>query len=162
MPFDSLRVKQPDNVVHLPPIVREGGGGGPQRIHIEIEIVDRRAAPPKRGQRFIGWLLLLMLITMAAHAQPSSWSSHREGFMTRYSGTDAQGGMWTGKSYELSGTRYFEFNGPRGIQTLPVLQAGLHHAHRLRLSGAMQPPVCIGLPVTVIHIGDARRTVRQG
>jgi hypothetical protein len=31
-----------------------------------------------------------------------------------YSGTDANGGQWTGKSYEQWGTRFYEFTGPSG------------------------------------------------
>jgi hypothetical protein len=119
MPFDATSLRRP-TVTVLPPTPPERGGG-PQRIRIEIEIVDRRAPPPPCGYRFgtvILWLLLLAvafaLFGSTAQAQPSSWKSYQEGFVTRYQGTDAQGGQWTGNSYELFGTRHYEFNGPHG------------------------------------------------
>ena len=60
------------------------------------------------------WLLALLLLAALAHAQPTSWQSHQEGSITRYQGTDANGGQWTGSSYEQWGKRFYEFTGPDG------------------------------------------------
>ena len=87
-----------------------------------IEIVDRRAQQRPRGYRFGTLTLALLILALlaalagctAAHAQPSSWQSHREGFMTRYQGTDGQGGQWTGSSYQQGFMTYFDANGPHG------------------------------------------------
>jgi hypothetical protein len=59
-------------------------------------------------------LLLFLLPIFAAHAQPTSWQSYQEGFITYYQGTDANGGRWTGSSYEQWGLRFYEFTGPDG------------------------------------------------
>ena len=72
-----------------PPLPPEHGGRHPQRIRIEIEITDRRLPPRPQG-RFgtITLILLLIAVLMAlagctsTRAQPSSWQSYREGFMT--------------------------------------------------------------------------------
>ena len=85
-----------------PPLPPEHGGRHPQRIRIEIEITDRRLPPRPQG-RFgtITLILLLIAVLMAlagctsTRAQPSSWQSYREGFMTMHQGTDAAGGSWT-------------------------------------------------------------------
>jgi hypothetical protein len=60
------------------------------------------------------WLLVLLLLAALAHAQPTNWQSYQLGPTTYYSGTDANGGQWTGKSYEQWGTRFYEFTGPGG------------------------------------------------
>jgi hypothetical protein len=73
--------------------------------------------PPTRGYRsgtFTLWPLALVLLAALAHAQPTHWESYQIGSTTYYSGTDANGGQWTGKSYEQWGTRFSEFDGPRG------------------------------------------------
>jgi hypothetical protein len=74
MPFDATTFRQP-SVRILPPTITgrggnltlpslERGGGGPQRIRIEIEITDRRARPAQRP-RFGVLQLLLALILLA-------------------------------------------------------------------------------------------------
>ncbi len=57
---------------------------------------------------------VLALSCTAAHAQPSSWQSYELSGTRYYSGTDQDGGQWTGNSYEQSGTTFSEFNGPHG------------------------------------------------
>jgi hypothetical protein len=61
---------------------------------------------------FTLWLLVLLLLAMLAHAQPTNWQSYQRGSTTYYSGTDANGGRWTGSSYEQWGKRFYEFAGP--------------------------------------------------
>jgi hypothetical protein len=121
MPFDATGLRRPAVTV-LPPTPPERGGG-PQRIHIEIEIVDRRQQSPRRGYRFGTMTLWLLLLAVAlalfgctAQAQPTSWQSYREGFVTRHQGTDDQGGQWTGTSYRQGFTTYFDADGPHGEQ----------------------------------------------
>lgn len=60
MPFDPLRDSRITTI--LPPTEH---GGGPQRIRIEIEIVDRRAITQARGYRF-GTLTLWLLVALLA------------------------------------------------------------------------------------------------
>ena len=60
------------------------------------------------------WLLVLLLLAVLARAQPTNWQSYQLGPTTFYSGTDANSGQWTGKSYEQWGTRFYEFTGPDG------------------------------------------------
>jgi hypothetical protein len=85
-----------------------------------------------RGYRFDTFTLILFVLLLPAamaHAQPTEWQSRQEGSVTRYSGTDANGGHWTGSSYEQWGTRFYEFTRPDG------------HTRRCRayeLSGARQ------------------------
>jgi hypothetical protein len=64
--FDST-TQRPTATI-LPPSPPEGGGGGgPQRIRIEIEIVDRRAQPPRpRGYRFGTLTMVLIIMLLAA------------------------------------------------------------------------------------------------
>jgi hypothetical protein len=95
-------------------------------VRIDIELVQRR--PPQRatggGYRFGTLTLALLIIGLlvalagcaAAHAQPSSWTSHRDGYLTRYQGTDRNGEPWTGTSHESGFTTYFDANGPHGEQ----------------------------------------------
>ena len=95
-----------------------------QRIHVQIEIVQRQP-PQRRGYRFGTVTLMLLILAMLgalagctqAMAQPSSWQSHREGFMTRYQGNDRDGGQWTGNSFKQGFTTFSEFNGPHGEST---------------------------------------------
>jgi hypothetical protein len=81
MPFDPTNWRQPKVTVLPPtiidtgkgssigPIAPERGGGGPQRIRVKIEIVDRRApAPKRRTGSLLGWLIVLLLVALAAHA----------------------------------------------------------------------------------------------
>src|SRR6516164_644102 len=68
--------------------------------------------PPYRTLTW--WLTVLLLRALAARAQPTEWQSHQEGFVTRYQGTDANGGQWTGSSYQQWGKRFYEFTGPDG------------------------------------------------
>ena len=94
MPFDSTTFRQPA-VTILPPQSPERGGG-PRRIHIEIQIIDRRAQTPQRRGYRIGSLTLLALCLALAlfGSRPraaSSWQSYREGFVTRHQGTGMAG-----------------------------------------------------------------------
>jgi hypothetical protein len=87
-----------------------------------------RAQPPRDVFdyliRFATLTLILVLIALlvalagctGAHAQPSSWQSHRDGYLTRYQGTDGNGEPWTGTSYQSGFTTYFDANGPHGEQ----------------------------------------------
>jgi hypothetical protein len=118
MPFDPTKLRHP-TVTILPPTPPERGDrGGPQRVHVVIEIVDCRVSGKvarNGGYRFGSftfWLLVLLLL--AAHAQSSQWQSYPEGFVTRHQGTDAQGGQWTGSSYKQDFTTYSDFYGPHG------------------------------------------------
>jgi hypothetical protein len=122
MPFDSTTFR--DRVHTVPPTPPERDGR-PLRIVVNIEIIERRRQPPQRatgGYRFgtvtltllIVALLLALAGCMPAHAQPSSWQSYREGFMTRYQGSDSNGEPWTGTSYQSGFMTYFDANGPHG------------------------------------------------
>ena len=120
MPFDRTTCHQPAPQPPQPP----ERSGGPRRIRIEIETVQR----PQLAQRHFCWFgtltLTLLAIALlaalagcaAAPAQPSSWQSYREGFMTMHQGTDADGGQRTGQSYRQGFTTYFDANGPHGEQ----------------------------------------------
>jgi hypothetical protein len=117
MPFDATTSR----LVHLPPQSPERGGGGPRRIqiHIQIEIVGRRAqqAPRPRGgvlQLLLALLLLTLLFGSLGHAQPTNWESHQLGSTRYYQGTDPSGGQWNGSSYRLGGTTYSHTEGPNG------------------------------------------------
>ena len=96
-----------------------------QRVRVEVEITQRK--PPARsrsglwGVAILLWLVVAVIVLMAlltggiaAHAQPSAWQSHRDGYLTRYQGTDSQGEPWTGTSYQSGFTTYFDANGPHG------------------------------------------------
>jgi hypothetical protein len=63
MPFDNTTLRQP-NITVLPPTPPDRDGG-PRRIHIEIEIIDRRAQPRPRGYRFGTLTLWLLLVGLA-------------------------------------------------------------------------------------------------
>jgi hypothetical protein len=47
--FDYLLEPLRDQLQPPPPPPKRGSGGGPQRVHVEIEITDRRAPPRKRS-----------------------------------------------------------------------------------------------------------------
>jgi hypothetical protein len=57
---------------------------------------------------------LYVTLAALAQAQPTQWESYQRGSTVYYSGTDANGGQWTGSSYVQWGTRFFEFTGPDG------------------------------------------------
>jgi len=63
-----------------------------------------------------GLIVSILAGCTGAHAQPSSWQSHRDGYLTRYQGTDGNGEPWTGTSYQSGFTTYFDANGPHGEQ----------------------------------------------
>jgi hypothetical protein len=54
------------------------------------------------------------MLAAPAHAQPSEWRSYPFGGGTNYYGTDAKGREWTGRSYDLGDTTYFDAAGPDG------------------------------------------------
>jgi hypothetical protein len=58
------------------------------------------------------WLLALMVLAFAAHAQPTEWRSYPFGSGTNYTGTDRQGREWTGRSYDVGGTTYTTITDP--------------------------------------------------
>jgi hypothetical protein len=93
--------------------------------------IDRRAPPRPRYRFGIVTLRVLapLLLAAAAQAQPTTWQTYPDGSITRYRGTDARGGQWTGSSYEQWGMRFYEFTGPDG-QT--------QHCRAYALPGARQ------------------------
>ena len=117
MPFDPTPLHRlGDRVTVLPPTLPEHGGEPPRRVHVVIEIEDRRPrARQPNGYRF-GTVTLLMVLAMialalfgcTAHAQPTQWQSYREGFVTRHQGQDARGGgaeIASGLLHRCSGGR---------------------------------------------------------
>jgi hypothetical protein len=103
MPFDSAKLKQPVVTV-LPPTPPERGGG--PRVHVVIEIVDRRAVkkhPPHKWSLFTFWLIVLLLIAIAAHAQQ------------RYEHWQDTNG-WHGQTRTEGRTTDWDAYGPRGEQ----------------------------------------------
>jgi hypothetical protein len=82
MPFDPINLR---DVSHrydtLPPTPPERGG--PRRIVVNIEIVDRRTAQNalsgsrSRFPALLGWLLLLLLLASLAHAQGPTERGHQ-------------------------------------------------------------------------------------
>jgi hypothetical protein len=66
MPFDTTKLRHP-TVTILPPTPPERGEG-PRRVHLVVEIIDRRQQSPRRGYRFgtlAFWLLVLALAALA-------------------------------------------------------------------------------------------------
>jgi hypothetical protein len=119
MPFDATHLRRPAHMVHLPPVMPEGGGGGPRRIHVQIEIIDRRSPPTPLPRvellkLLVALILLVAIFGCAAHAQPTSWQSYPFGSGRNYTGTDARGGQWSARSYQNGGTTYFDATGPDG------------------------------------------------
>jgi hypothetical protein len=98
------------------------------------EIVARQQArhyeAPYRLGTFTLRLLALLLVAAVAHAQPTQWESYQRGSTTYYSGTDANGGHWTGSSYVQWGERFFEFHrAGRTDAALPRVRAARRQAH---------------------------------
>jgi hypothetical protein len=88
-----------DGMHDLPPRPPERGGGGAQRIHVQIEITDRRAQPTQRSRGGVLQLLVALpslLFGSLGHAQPSNWSSYQLGSTRYYEGTDQNGGQRDG------------------------------------------------------------------
>lgn len=86
---------------------------------VNIGILQQRPTP--RNHRvasafstLLWFLLALQLLGALAHGQPTNWSTYQIGPTTYYSGTDANGGQWTGTSYEQWGTTFYEVKGPGG------------------------------------------------
>jgi hypothetical protein len=105
-----------DGMHDLPLWPPEGGGGGPQRIRIETEIIDRHAQlaprPPGGALAFVLlWLLLLRLFGGLGHAQPTNRENPPAGIDQ---GTDQIGRHWYGSSYRLGGTAFFDACRPNG------------------------------------------------
>jgi hypothetical protein len=59
-------------------------------------------------------LVLDLVLTSLAHAQPASWTSYQQGGTRYYQGTDIQSGQWTGSSFKHGTTTYSDFAGPDG------------------------------------------------
>jgi hypothetical protein len=117
MPFDNPKVRQPkvtvlppsitDNVVHVPPTPPERGGG-PRPIHLQIEIIDRRA-PSRRDYRFGSftfWLLVLLVLAALAHADQGG--IHYD----HWQSTDG----WHGETRTQGTTTDWDAYGPKGEQ----------------------------------------------
>jgi hypothetical protein len=65
-------------------------------------------------------LLLIAVLAAAATptmAQPTNWTSSQIGPFTHYSGTDNQGGTWTGTGSQIGQFRHDNFYGPNGQTT---------------------------------------------
>ena len=83
MPFDPIGFKLP-HVTVLPPTPPPERGGRPQRVHIEIEFVDRRnqkPPPPTTAQllrRAATWLLVFALIGALAGCGPTIYTERRD------------------------------------------------------------------------------------
>jgi hypothetical protein len=112
MPFDTTTLHRPP-VTILPPQPPERGGGGPQRIHIQIDIVDRRSQPgprPRFGmlKLLLVLILLVMLFGCQAHAQPNDGSIHYDHFQ------DTNG--WHGQTRTQGNTTDWDAYGPHGEQ----------------------------------------------
>jgi hypothetical protein len=86
----------------------------PPRVHVDIEIVDRRyAAPPARKPGgALKWLVAFGLIAAAivGTAHGETWTSHKEGFMTRYQSDQGA----SGSSYKQGFMTYYDMNLPDG------------------------------------------------
>jgi hypothetical protein len=67
-----------------------------------------------RGGILWWWPVTLMVLALAAHAQPTEWRSYPFGSATNYSGTDQQGREWTARSYDLASTTYTTIKDPTG------------------------------------------------
>jgi hypothetical protein len=110
MPFDDTTTRRAPHVTILPPTPPEHGKGPPQRIHIEIELVDRRQSPP--GGYGLGvfafWLFVLFALAALAHAQTPQpdqrWHyQHFQGL-----------GGWHGETRSQGTTSDFDAYGPGG------------------------------------------------
>jgi hypothetical protein len=118
MPFDNTKVRQPKITVlpptiagrgsNLDPIPPERGGGGPQRLRIEIEIVDRRAPLLSSGYRFGTFalvLFILLLLAALAHADQGG---------IRYEHWQDIGNGWHGQTRTEGTTTTWDAYGPNG------------------------------------------------
>jgi hypothetical protein len=87
------KLREP-RITVLPPIPPERSGGGPQRIVVNIEIVERRAAQNiLSGHRLgtVAWVVIWLLVLIAlAHAQPITYE-HQQGPHGWHSETFRQG-----------------------------------------------------------------------
>jgi hypothetical protein len=76
MPFDPIKLRDPRTTV-LPPTPPDPGGD-PRRVQIEISIIDRRGSVPRRRPfGLIGWLIVLLLLALAVHAQPIAYEHYQ-------------------------------------------------------------------------------------
>jgi hypothetical protein len=127
MPFDSTNfrsanirmapaiLREPGHDVRQPPAVPgHRGGDGPRQVHIVIEV--RLPAPPRHRARTTlwWWFVALMVVSLAARAQPTEWRSYPFGSGVNSYGTDAKGPEWTACSYDLGGATYTTITGPNG------------------------------------------------
>jgi hypothetical protein len=83
-------------------------------VHVVIEV--RLPAPPRHRARTAlwWWFVALIVVALAAHAQPTEWRSHPFGSGVNSYGTDAKGREWTARSYDLDSTTYTTITGPDG------------------------------------------------
>lgn len=116
MPFDTTKLRQPVVTV-LPATRSEAADHNGSMCRSRSCNGSRHSAPQAAIGSARPYLTLLVIVLLAAllgcaqaHAQPSSWQSYREGFMTLYQGTDRDGGQWTGSSYKQGFTTYFDAN----------------------------------------------------
>jgi hypothetical protein len=124
VPFDPTNWRQP-KVTVLPPTITgrggkitppspERGGGGPQRIHVQIEIVDRRGPPARHGFPVIRLLLILFLLAMMfgceAKAQPGQWPPDHPTY------EHLQGRNWRGEIFRQGTVEDTRIYGPDGRQ----------------------------------------------
>jgi hypothetical protein len=175
MPFDPAGFRPP-NVTVLPPVLRElghdvrlppvvperRGGEPPRRVHIVIEIVDRRQ--PQRRPSPIGTVLLWLFVLSAAlalfgcttaHAQdtlrvPTEWRSYPFGSGTNSYGTDRQGREWTGRSFDVGSHTVTVITDPNGSERrCESYKLGGETITQLdqQLVGDVRRIVCVGLVV---------------
>ena len=104
MPFDATK----QHTVTVLPSTPPEGGGGPRRIRIEIEIVDRRKSVrrPHGFGAVVAWLLVLLLLVLAAHADQGG--IHYEHWQ------DTNG--WHGETRTQGSTTDWTAYGPDGRQ----------------------------------------------
>jgi hypothetical protein len=83
-------------------------------LWLGVQRVRRSDRRSRAGEWTEWWLLALMVLAFAAHAQPTEWRSYRLGSVTNYSGTDQNGRQWTARSYDLGSTTYSTITDPDG------------------------------------------------
>jgi hypothetical protein len=86
MPFDATTFRQTSRVVHLPPQPPEREGGGPRRIHIQIEITDRRAQQARRSRGGGVKFVLLWILPRNTVRQPRPCAAHELATAREHSG----------------------------------------------------------------------------